>query len=478
MNEIMSSDLNKFVGVDFHVHTPASQCYKGSKTDSEYIEILRRYVEKEVKVIAITDHNTLKGYRKLKEIEKEYINKLKYLSELSEKYPVIKTEYEQVKSKLELFSKLLILPGIEFEANPGVHLLLIFSPECDLSKVESFLIEAGYTDEVQGKEDPGIVPKCDVLSVLNEASSLGALVIAPHADSNKGIYNSLPKNQYRANVFRSNNLNAISYNNPITCQKMKVMLKNKEYKRESPVAFIQCSDYHGDDEAATCITYLKLEELDFESVCDALKNPNECVSPTQHPKIINILKQIINDHKSFVFENLENDEDISLIKRAVCAILNDGYGTLVIGAARNPEINIIGISMDKKDILNILKDIFKSIKPTTFSVQITGYEYGRNRHVIVVQLARENNTISYIDDNDVYILKNNQIIKANPTLIEKIVEDRIFKRIVEHQKIINNKYKHIIREIELVYCIIKMDKVAKEIPHFCNRKFPNIAKGH
>jgi len=35
-----------------------------------------------------------------------------------------------------------------------------------------------------------------------------------------------------------------------------------------------------------------------------------------------------------------------------------------------------------------------------------------------------------------------------------------------------------LKQWHIVYCIIKMDKVAKEIPHFCNRKFPNIAKGH
>jgi len=40
------------------------------------------------------------------------------------------------------------------------------------------------------------------------------------------------------------------------------------------------------------------------------------------------------------------------------------------------------------------------------------------------------------------------------------------------------KLKKIVIVILCVYCIIKMDKVAKEIPHFCNRKFPNIAKGH
>jgi len=29
-----------------------------------------------------------------------------------------------------------------------------------------------------------------------------------------------------------------------------------------------------------------------------------------------------------------------------------------------------------------------------------------------------------------------------------------------------------------VCCIMKLDKVAKEIPHFCNNKFLIIAKGH
>ncbi|HHV36008.1 MAG TPA: hypothetical protein GXX59_10645, partial [Syntrophomonadaceae bacterium] len=58
----------EFVAVDFHVHTPSSTCYKGEKTDDEYLEILRRYSEKEVRVIAITDHNSIRGYKKILEI--------------------------------------------------------------------------------------------------------------------------------------------------------------------------------------------------------------------------------------------------------------------------------------------------------------------------------------------------------------------------------------------------------------------------
>ncbi len=55
---------------------------------------------------------------------------------------------------------------------------------------------------------------------------------------------------------------------------------------------------------------------------------------------------------------------------------------------------------------------------------------------------------------------------------------------------VTNKYNHEILDVKNklrqpmsiscrirnVYCIIKMDKVAKGIPHFCNYEFPNIAK--
>ena len=358
MTKEKTKDL--FFGVDLHIHTPASSCYKGPRTDDEYLAILRRCITNDIKIIAITDHNTIKGYRKLIGIQKELKNKLKLLVDLVEKYPDLKREHLEVKCNLELFDKLLILPGIEFEANPGIHILLIFKPDINIDTIDLFLAESGYPEDLQGIENPEVIPKLDVLQLLIEADRLNALVIAAHADSDKGIYDSL-SGKYRASVFSSSYLHAIAYNSPVTSQKMKEMLQNKSYKRENPIAFIQCSDYHGEGEPGTVITYLKLEHLSFDAVYQSLKNPNECVSPTQHPEIINILRQIISDHKTYVFRDV--DSEMQTIKQTACALLNDGYGTLVIGAVTEPNSNIIGISKNYQQCEQIINEIVNSIDP-------------------------------------------------------------------------------------------------------------------
>jgi len=54
--------------MDLHVHTPASKCYSGENTDEQYVGILRKAIEENIDVLAITDHNTISGYKRLLEI--------------------------------------------------------------------------------------------------------------------------------------------------------------------------------------------------------------------------------------------------------------------------------------------------------------------------------------------------------------------------------------------------------------------------
>lgn len=478
MNLKIEEDINNFYGTDLHVHTPASYCYKGPKEDAEYIEILRRYSLKNIKVIAITDHNTLIGYKKLMSIKKELVNKLQYLEELCYKFPDLKGEYDIIKSELDLFNNILILPGIEFEANPGIHLLMIFNPDSDLNKAESFLLEAGYTEDIQGKENTGITPKFDVLNVFNKSSDLDVIIIASHADSEKGIYN-LEANHYRASIFRSSSLNGISYNNPINCQKMKGLLQNSEYKRQTPIAFIQCSDYHGTGEVGRCITYLKLINFSFDSVLSALSNPNECVSPTEHPKVINILKQIISDQKAFIFKNLASDDEKLEIKKAICALLNDNFGTIVIGASLKPDLNIIGIKLDNNQCSEELNKILNSIH-SGFRSLSTWYPYGNEKSVVVIQLYSQMRRLYYLDNGEVYILKDHTPVKANPPQLQKFIENRLFNRMIEHEQIVKHKFNKLINEMDLLkestsqfILINKLEKGSLLLKDIVNIKFIN-----
>lgn len=63
--------VEQLVAVDLHVYTPASDCYKmGKYKDKEegYIKLLEKYIKKDIKLIAITDHNSIQRYKDLVEL--------------------------------------------------------------------------------------------------------------------------------------------------------------------------------------------------------------------------------------------------------------------------------------------------------------------------------------------------------------------------------------------------------------------------
>ena len=147
--------LEEYIPVDLHVHTPASSCYKTTEKDidTEYIKLLAMYVEKGVNIIAITDHNTIKGYKEILRIKSEVESRVKFWKEIGD-IEELREKLKSEEKKAELFEKIKILPGIEFEAFPGIHILLVFNPEIEgyISTIEKFLEENGYPIEVGGQE--------------------------------------------------------------------------------------------------------------------------------------------------------------------------------------------------------------------------------------------------------------------------------------------------------------------------------------
>ena len=135
---------------DLHIHTPASKCYKGFKDDAEYLKILLKAKERGINIIAITDHNSIEGYKKLieqKERIKNEIDSFKQLQDSNEAKRKIK-EDEKI---LKIFDSILILPGLEFEVNNGVHMLVVFNPETEITTIKDFLKSGGFDDDDFGK---------------------------------------------------------------------------------------------------------------------------------------------------------------------------------------------------------------------------------------------------------------------------------------------------------------------------------------
>ena len=162
--------------VDLHIHTPASTDYQQSNVTA--IDILRRADEQELDVIAFTDHNSVRGYATLwREIED--LEMLEYLRRLEP------AEAERLADYRRLLTKMLVLPGFEFTATFGFHILAIFPERTSVRLMEHLLLLLGVPEQKMGSGEVGATT--DVLRTYEILADHGALVIGAHVNSTHGI---------------------------------------------------------------------------------------------------------------------------------------------------------------------------------------------------------------------------------------------------------------------------------------------------
>lgn len=441
----MENKESDFIAVDLHVHTPASKCYSlddGYDTEDAYIKLLKTYREKEIKVIAITDHNTVKGYIDIKNIIDRAKSRVAVWTELNE-IEEVKERIKKEKEKIELFDYFTILPGVEFEAYPGIHLLFIFNPDVDIAIIEEFIIDNGYPKEVQGNEEVA-VSTISAIDIVKNAYELGAITIAAHVDSDKGALKTLPKGLSRAQFFKCNELMGIQVIGLSTIEYIKELYKTKEYRREKLPAFVRCSDYHGNNsEVEKYVTYMKLSALSFEGIKEAMFNSVECLSFSKNPKNSEIINKLIEDINTYTFEKL-SDKYFKEIKETMCAILNTGQGTILIGV-KNKAIS--GIKKSKEECDEIIKELINEFEEfrAFFRYKIDYYDFGN--HIVSVLKLRSISNHIYSLESKVYIKDYKKIVIASPNQLAKLGEDK-FK---ESFQVINSINKR------------RIDKINKEL---------------
>jgi PHP family Zn ribbon phosphoesterase len=164
--------------MDLHLHTPASSDYQQKSV--EYLDILQQAEVRGLDMIAFTDHNTVAGYRQMQ----EEIEQLELLEKLSRLLP---EEQARLAEYRRLLDKILVLPGFEFTATFGFHILGIFSPEKPVREIEHILLNLNIPT---GQLDIGSVTvgaSSDVLTAYEAINQAGGLVIAAHANANNGV---------------------------------------------------------------------------------------------------------------------------------------------------------------------------------------------------------------------------------------------------------------------------------------------------
>ena len=416
----------KFFKVDLHIHTPASNCYKGPKTDEEYLNILKQAKAKDIKVIAITDHNSIEGYRSLMRIKQDLTTEYKALKDITDSDQTIH-KVTTLQRQLSLYDDILILPGVEFEVRNPIHLLVIFNNAVSIDRIQTFLANGGYQEEAFGKENPPKFSTWDIFALFEESKKYDCIVIDAHTDSDKGILNTIPKSVSRANCFKSPQLYAVCYNNEVQKDQLKSTIQNApEYKRDTPLAFVKFSDAHTAEDVGVQHTWVKLENINFPTLKKAFSNPIESIS-IEAPSTEQVLDKLINDNNCFYLPDF-SAESMEKFKRIICALHNSDGGFILFGVTERK--NRAGISVPQQH-----RDEYKKIVDANisnhmhqvegpFAYNITVYALQAKRIIISAHIPRADNLITVKDDGRVYVSENGKIKTLLGKEVQYLIEER------------------------------------------------------
>lgn len=276
--------------MDLHIHSPASKCYKRTldTDENEYIRILDTALEKQLSIIAITDHNSVKGYFEIKKM-------LSKNKELANRY-----------------SDMIVLPGAEISIF-GKHVLAIFPLDRTQPELDNFLYNIGIEVEEQGDKLADAY-KVTPAQLLEEISKIGGVSLLAHVDASNGMMEKLlhsdsenfemwlQKGKSLASIIKSQYLYGICLNEKSLKDKLeKDILNNIQYRRDRKIAILFCSDSHCADCAkvkadgqpiGSRYSVVKLSEISFHGLKISLQDSEvrifDEIPICKHPHIIGV----------------------------------------------------------------------------------------------------------------------------------------------------------------------------------------------
>lgn len=216
------------------------------QSEAEYNQaIVDRCLEKNIEVIAVTDHYRTEDSVGLVNCARE--------------------------NGLSAFS------GFEAVTKDGVHFLCLFDHDKE-NNLATYIGECGIHDI--DEESP--IGKLDSTELLNHSKTWGAICIAAHVAGDGGLLKTL-SGQARMNVWKSPNLLACSLPGPVSAAPdgTRRILENKDdkYKRKHPPAIINASDVNDpkdlDEDMTSC--FIKMSEVSVEALRQAFLDPESRV---------------------------------------------------------------------------------------------------------------------------------------------------------------------------------------------------------
>lgn len=398
--------------VDLHNHTPASSDYQ--QMDVKFIDLLYRAEARNIAIIGITDHNTVAGYKRMQ----EEIQQLELLEKLNRLLP---EENNLLREYRRLLQKTLVLPGFEFTATFGFHILALFSPEKPVREIEHLLIDLRIPTEQLDIGAATIGASTDVLSAYRIIAEAGGLVIAAHANSNNGVaMRGFPiGGQTKIAYTQDKNLHALEVTDLDQRGSRSTAAFFNGTKPEYPrrMHCIQSSDSHrlyldplhkknlGVGDRATDVL---LPDVSFEALYELFTSHDfSRTRPHRH-----------TEEPAYDFIRAAREEGANIVQAFhesmsvrggkryavladICAFANTNGGTLYIGISDNPQKPVVGILDPEQSMASLEKEISDRISPLlqcTLDVHDVG-----GKKIIRVLVPRGEEPPYAVDQSKIYV---------------------------------------------------------------------------
>ncbi|MGH2593746.1 MAG: RNA-binding domain-containing protein, partial [Anaerolineae bacterium] len=396
--------------MDLHLHTPASSDYQVPHTT--FLDILRAAESRGLDIIAFTDHNSVAGYDRMQ----EEVAQLELLEQLNRLHADERRKLEEYR---RLRRKVLVLPGFEFTATFGFHILGIFPEAKSVREIEHILLSLNVPADKLDQGSGEVGATADVLTAYRVIDEAGGMAIAAHVNSSHGV------------AMRGLGLGGqtkIAYTQDARLLALEVTDLEQKGRRTMSAFFsgtkpeyprrmhcIQGSDAHRltrDPKNAKNlgvgdrVTELLLDEVSFNALRDLLRGTDFARSrpyrPSQAPfDFIRAAREagpsiIQSFHESYS----QRGGRLKAIIADVCAFANTNGGTVYVGVPGDPRKRAPGVSNPQEGVSTIAKAI-QSVTPP-LDVTIAAHKSG-GVNVIRIIVPRGDDPPYAIDDNKIYV---------------------------------------------------------------------------
>lgn len=409
--------------IDLHIHTPASTDYQ--QLSVSILDILRRAEERGLDAIALTDHNSVRGYADLwREIED--LELLEYLERLKP------AEAERLAEFRRLLGKILVLPGFEFTAQFGFHILAIFPEGTSVRLMEHLLMLLGVPEEKFGSGEVGATT--DVLRAYEILGEHGALVIGAHVNSTHGIAMQGLRfgGQTKIAYTQHPHLAALEVTDLLPVSNRRSTARffsgvKSEYPRR--MHCIQGSDAHrldrdpdrdsnlgvGDRPTDVLLPELSFKALQQLFAGDGFDRTRPFAPPPADP--IKAARIEGNTASQVFHENAAAKRTQTTILRDAVAFANSGGGRIYLGASAAEKRPVAGVADAPALVAELTREIAAQITPP---VQVTFEEtVSEGKTVLVVEIGNGAQKPHAIAPGGIYVRRG---AESAPATRDEIVQ--------------------------------------------------------